>query len=249
MTPVLVKNTHLTAIHNFSAVSDFMSRLHGVHAAGRLRFHDSKALYPHLRLLTTITNPSALLAVSMLPFIGIRMPERPPFSLLPVPPPPLPGVPITHRASNSHSSIPGLQRHIGRWARGFMACWWTVEGCGAGAGRWYGPLQRGGRVCCCSLLRSLARTHMHSSLILWQLERSLSGLHSLTHSYFSFDFIFFGTYVTRYRWRCASLKFPSFTLTEWQTQLLQTWFSLSFFMISKVTLQEIASKPYFIAPA
>lgn len=55
-----------------------------------------EAHYPNIRQLTTRTNPQGLLAFSVLPCIGIRMPK----SSIHTHPPPLPGVPVIHQASN-----------------------------------------------------------------------------------------------------------------------------------------------------
>lgn len=58
------------------------------------------AYYPHLRQPSSRTNPSALLAVNMLPFIDVKMLDLPTLFLLSPSLKPVPGVPITHGASN-----------------------------------------------------------------------------------------------------------------------------------------------------
>lgn len=85
--------------------------------------HDSKTHYPHLSWLTTRTNPRALLAVSMSPCTGVRMPVCSIFSSV-CPSPHCAPPRCSHNSAGlkSHVSIPKLQRHVGRWEPGFMTC-------------------------------------------------------------------------------------------------------------------------------
>lgn len=68
-----------------------------------------------------------------------------PLPLSPWSPSPPPRCSHNSPGLKSYTGIPELQRHIGGWKPGFMACWWTEER-GGGAnlllGGWQGPLQR-----------------------------------------------------------------------------------------------------------
>lgn len=138
-------------------------------------FYDSKAYRPHLGQLSSRTNSSALLAVSMLPFIGTGVFQPNP---LPVPSQLLPGVPITQRASNPTRAFLNFR---GTSADEGLDLWLadgTVEGGGVvRAGRCWGLLQRGGRACCCCFQHSPPPT---PTRCLWQLGCSLTGVRGLT---------------------------------------------------------------------
>lgn len=196
-----------------------------VHAVSKPVLHDSNACYPYPRQLSTRTNPSAFLAVNMLPIIGIRMLNGPlptfPFSL------PLPGVPITQRVTDPTPAFLNF-----RGASTESPDLWLVDGRRRGAvGRWEGRLQRGGRVCCCSLQRSLAYTYAQ----LFPLYASdswgaLSLVYIVLHAQNLALIWFSRSNVTGYLW-----SWPHSPSTK-DCDFL--WFSLSFF-ISKVTLQRV----------
>lgn len=184
----------------------------------------------------------------MLLSIGLRTWDPPPFSL-PVPLVTLPGVPITHRASNptraflnfrgtSADESPDLWLADGRWRGGNGAAGRKVIGSASKRRKsllLFSHTLTGAHTC----------TALSPSVPLTAGE--LTGLHSVSHTHIlAWIYLFFkpiwpDIHGSSQLWSPPHL----FSHIDGHQELSKTWFSHSFFIISKVTLQRLPPSFFF----